>query len=414
MGRPREAIAALEQAREHLTREDDPTKWCAVLTVMASAHRDLGEDAIAMGYLQQVRDTAIERRLPIMVSFSLPAIGHMQLQKGEVEEGLATYRQAAELSRRARHANGLGQALRALGEVLFGLHRFEEAVPHLREAADLCAQLEDRDTETHLWQRLATAYEQCDRPLEAQKYWEKMHRRCEGSGDSAGEAIALEGIARCARVGGVRDDAIVLYERALGRAVAASDLERECTLRNTLGLLRWEDGSYAEALRQYEAALRLCRELEDRVHEGLILNSLGATLLKLQRYDEARTALEEAASLNASTGERRLEAHSWAVLGDSLLETGRAAEARAAFERSLSLRRLIQDRRGEGWMLQRIGRALLAEGRAEDAIGALESAKTIAGQIRDSELAAAVDRGIDARRPATVSVRPQATALKTD
>jgi tetratricopeptide (TPR) repeat protein/class 3 adenylate cyclase len=390
MGRPRDAIEALELARQRLTREGDPTKWCAVLTVMACAHRDLGDDAIALRYLKEVRDTTIERRLPIMASFSLPAIGHMQLQQGDVEEGLATYRQAAELSRRARHAIGLAQALRALGEVLLGLSRFEEAVPHLQEAADIFAQLEDRDTETHLWQRLATAYEECRRPAEANEFWERVHERCEGSGDSGGEAIALEGIARCARLRGVREAAITLYERALRRAVTAGDRKREGALRNTLGLLRWEDGSYGEALRQYEAALRLCRERKDRVHEGLILNSLGATLLKLQRYDEARTALEEAASLNASTGERRLEAHSWAVLGDSLLETGRIGEARIAFERSLSLRPSIGDLRGEGWMLERIGRTLSAEGRVEEALVAFEGARTVAGQIDDAGLTEAL------------------------
>jgi tetratricopeptide (TPR) repeat protein/class 3 adenylate cyclase len=387
MGRPRDAIEALEHARERLTRNDDPTKWCAVLTVMACAHRDLGDDAVALRYLKEVRDTAIERRLPIMASFSLPAIGHMQLQQGDVEEGLATYRQAAELSRRARHANGLAQALRALGEVLLGLGRVEAAVPHLREAADIFAQLEDRETETHLWQRLAAACEQCNRPAEAHEFWERVHDRCEGSGDSGGEAIALEGIARCARLRGVRDEAMALYERALRRAVTAGDREREATLRNTLGLLRWEDGSYGEALRQYEAALRLCRERKDRVHEGLSLNSLGATLLKLQRFDEARTVLEEAAALNASTGERRLEAHSWAVLGDSLLETGRISDARAAFERSLALRPTIGDRRGEGWMYERVARVLIGEGRLADAHTALERAKAIAAEIGDGALA---------------------------
>jgi tetratricopeptide (TPR) repeat protein len=174
--------------------------------------------------------------------------------------------------------------------------------------------------------------------------------------------------------------------------VTAGDREREGTLRNTLGLLRWEDGAYGEALRQYEAALRLCRERKDRVHEGLILNSLGATLLKLRRYDEARTALEDAARLNASNGQRRLEAHSHAVLGDSLLETGRAAEARLAFERSRNLRPALGDRRGEGWMLERIGRAQWAEGSMHDAYDSLGAARAIADGIHDAELAAAVKR----------------------
>ena len=403
MGRPRDALEALMRAREHLTREGDPSKWCAVLTVIACAHRDLGDDATALRYLKEARDTAIDRQIPILASFSLPAIAHIQMQQGDVEEGLATYRQAAELSRRARHADGLAQSLRALGEVLSGLGRFEEAVPPLREAASIFAQLEDRDTESRLWQRLAMAFEQSGHPAEANAFWEQVRERCEGSGDPAGEALALEGIARCARQRGVRESAISTYERALNRAVTAGDHEREGSLRNTLGLLRWEDGSYGEALRQYEAALRLCRERKDRVHEGLILNSLGATLLKLRRYDEARTALEEAVQLNAATGERRLEAHSHAVLGDSLFEAGRIAEARMAFERSMKLRPTFGDRRGEGWMLERIGRAMLGEGRDGDARIALDSARAIAAEIGDAELAAAVDRTVVSSQLSQVS-----------
>ncbi len=392
MGRPQEAITALEQAREHVSPDEDPTKWCTVLTVMAAAHRDLGDDEMALRLLREVGDTAIERKLPISAAFSLPAIAHIQLQRGEVEAGLATYRRTADLSRRARHAEGLAQALRAMGEVLLGLHRFAEAIPPLQEASDIFAQLEDSETESLLWQRLATAHEHCGHPAEAQSLWVRVHERREKAEDAAGEAVALEGIARCARKRGVRGTAIGIYERALGRAVAAVDHEREGTLRNTLGLLRWEDGDYTEALRHYEVALRLCREREDRVHEGLILNSIGATLLKLRRYDEARTALEQAARLNAETGEQRLEAHSYAVLGDSFLAMGHIAEARSAFERSLCLRPPLGDRRGEGWMLERIGRAFLVETRVADANAALNAARLIAVEIGDEALTAALNQ----------------------
>ena len=405
MGRPHDAIQALEKAREHVTPDDDPTKWCAVLTVMAAAHRDLGDDEMALRYLREVGDIAIERKLPIMASFSLPAIAHIQLQRGEVEAGLATYRRTADLSRRARHAEGLAQSLRAMGEVLLGLRRFAEAIPPLQEAADIFAQLEDGGTESLLWQRLATAHEHCGRPAEAQSLWVRVHERREKSEDAAGEAIALEGIARCARKRGVRGAAIGIYERALGRAVAAGDHEREGTLRNTLGLLRWEDGDYTEALRHYEVALRLCRGREDRVHEGLILNSIGATLLKLRRYDEARTALEQAARLNAETGEQRLEAHSYAVLGDSFLEMGHIAEARTAFERSLCLRPPLGDRRGEAWMMERIGRTLVEEQRAPEARAALNTARLIATEIGDDGLSAALDQLESAIEPQPISTQ---------
>jgi tetratricopeptide (TPR) repeat protein/class 3 adenylate cyclase/tRNA A-37 threonylcarbamoyl transferase component Bud32 len=386
MGRQQDALEALEEALGYISVDEDPTKWCTVMAVIAAAHRDLGNDDTALEHMLKVRDVAAERKLPVLASFSLPGIAHLQLQRGDIEGALQTYRQAVDLSRRARHAEGLAQSLRVLGDVLFGLQRYDEAISAMVEAEGVVSQLEDDEGQALLWQRLAQASERAARPAEAESYWELVRQRCEQAGDAPGEALALEGIARAARQRGGIDVAISHYERAVGRAVAGGDTAREVTLRNTLGLLRWEEGRYTEALRQYEAALRLCRELEDRVHEGLVLNSLGATLLKLRRYDEARTALEDAARVNGSTGQLRLEAHSYSVLGDVMMESGRPAEARPFYERSLSLRPMIVDRRGEGWMFQRLGRALEAEGRPDDSQTAYDAARSIAREVGDAEL----------------------------
>ena len=359
MGRQHDALEALERALERLTPQEDTMKWCSVMTVISAAHRDLGDQETALRYLLRVRDVSLDRRVPVMASFCLPAIAHIQLQQGEVDAALCTYREAVEQSRRARHADGLAQSLRALGETLFGLQRYSESVPCLREAAAIFARLEDRETETVLWQRAATALERCDGALDdAEQLWELVRDRREDAGDSMGEALALEGIARCARQRGMRNVAIAHYEHALARAVVAADGAREISLRNTLGLLRWEDGLYGEALRQYEAALRLCRELEDRIHEGLILNSVGATLLKLRRHDEARTALEEGIRANARSGERLLEAHGHALLGDVLVAAGRPRDAGLAYERALALRLALGDRRGEELIRERLSRIL--------------------------------------------------------
>ena len=75
--------------------------------------------------------------LPIQRSFHLTSIAHIELQQGQIDDAIHTYREAIELSRRARHAEGLAQSLRTLGEVLFELGKLDEALPYLREAAAL-------------------------------------------------------------------------------------------------------------------------------------------------------------------------------------------------------------------------------------------------------------------------------------
>ena len=93
--------------------------------------------------------------LPIQRSFHLTSIAHIDLQQGRIDQALETYREAIELSRRARHAEGLAQSLRTLGEVLFGLGMHDEALPYLQEAAALFAQLEDPAAEAEMWSRTA-------------------------------------------------------------------------------------------------------------------------------------------------------------------------------------------------------------------------------------------------------------------
>jgi tetratricopeptide (TPR) repeat protein len=125
-----------------------------------------------------------------------------------------------------------------------------------------------------------------------------------------------------------------------------------------MGIVEWERGAYADALRQYETALQLFRGLDgaDRRGEGIILNSLGVTLQRLRRYDEARTALEEGIALHRETGDRLLEAQALTALGDVCRELTRVDAARELYEQSLAVRSEIGDHQGAAAVLERLMR----------------------------------------------------------
>jgi tetratricopeptide (TPR) repeat protein/class 3 adenylate cyclase len=391
VGRHEEAKQALEHALEVLTGESNWAKRSAVKVVIGAVHRELGDVERALRYLEDAASEAIERRNPIQSSFALSQLAHVHLQQGRIEESLRTYWRAVDLTRRGGHTEGLVQSLRAIGEVLVGLGRFAEALPALREAAVLFDQLEDREAEALVWGRIATASERCGDRVEARDAWERARALCLRLGDLCGEGRALEGIARVDRqLGGAA--AIPRYEEVLHHAVNVGDRAQQLTVHNSLGILHWESGRYAEALAHYEAALRLCRALDDRIHEGLVLNSLGATLLRLQRVDEARTTLDEAVRVNATSGQRQLEGHALATLGEACLAAGRIDDARRHIEASLSIRRELGDRRGEGWMLERIARILDASGLTGDAASSRAAAGQVAREVGDATLATALEQ----------------------
>ena len=390
LGQLDRALEVLEDARGRMSKLENPVRYGALLNVIGTVHRDLGNLDVAVEYFQRTREL---REHPVYASFSLPTIAHVQLQQGKIEEALATYREAVALNRKARYADGTAQTTRSLGEVLAGLGRDAEAVPYLAQAADLFAQLEERANEALMRRRLASVHQKLGDWRAAHDAWRAVRTIARALADLSVEAEALEGIARAERQLG-SDPAVVIagYEEALATAARAGDRSRELAVRNTLGIVQWQRGAYADAVRHYEAALRLCREGSDRVHEGLILNSLGATLHRLQRWDEARTALLDGVRITEETGEVQLQAHALGTLGEVCLDSGRFEEARTHLHASLGLRVALPDRRGEGWMHERLARTARAQGNMIESATHATRARDIAAELEDVPLQAAVSR----------------------
>jgi tetratricopeptide (TPR) repeat protein/class 3 adenylate cyclase/MoxR-like ATPase len=355
MGEYPRAIAALEEAISMPALESDATMLVYGLQATANVYRELGDLDRVLTTLQRANEVSRVLLLPIQRSFNLMGLAHLYLQQNRIDESLQTYEEAIALSRRARHADGLVQSLRARGEVLFGICRYDEALPHFQEAATLFAQLDDRASEAEMWTRVATVLERGSDCAGAESAWEKVRVLRVKTGDAHGQLDALEGIARSVRKQGAPpEQAIARVEAALTLACTLGEERREAALRNTLGILNWESGRYFQALRQYEQALVLLRKLGDKVHEGLALNSLAVTLTRLSRHEEARTALEESIRLNRETGEQLLEAHALAALGDVHVAGQRFAAATECFEQSLQLRKALGDTNGEQAMRKRL------------------------------------------------------------
>jgi tetratricopeptide (TPR) repeat protein len=337
------AQAVLEEAAAMPVLAVNLAQMSTVLHNLANVHRARGDVEQALAYLQRADDAGRVNMMPIQRSFHLTTIAHIRLQQGRVEDAVETYGQAVELSRRARHAEGLAQALRLLGELQFGLERHAEAVPHLAEAAGLFGQLEDRHSEAQAWTQVAVGRERLELWEDAEQAWWAARRLRQVLSDRSGELDTIEGLGRTARRRGDLEAAVRLFDEALALAVGLGVGSRRASLHNTLGILEWERAQYGEALAHYEMGLRLCREAGDRPHEGVMLNSMGVTLARLHRHEEARTVLEDSVALNKSSGERLLEAHALAALADVSVRLGRTETARDCLRQAAGIRRELGD-----------------------------------------------------------------------
>ena len=212
------AVGDLEGARSRLEEAlampglwNDPKKLVYTQHNLAHVYRAMGNHDQALDCLMRNDEIARVHLLPIQRSFHLTSIAHIQLQIGQVDRALETYRTAVDLSRRARHAEGLVQSLRMLGNALLGLARYDEARPCLEEAATLFAQLEDGASEVEMRSGIARILERSS-PDAAADAWNAvlaLHRR---RGDVGGELDAREGLARGLRARGP-DAAIPAYNR---------------------------------------------------------------------------------------------------------------------------------------------------------------------------------------------------------
>ena len=396
MGRTDRARATLEEALRLSALPgagpgtDLAHKQAYILHNLANVHRELGDEATALEYLERARTLTSEKRLPIQLSYHFTSTAHIYLRQGRIEESLTLYRDAVELTRKAQYAPGLAQALRFLGEVLAGLGRHDEALPPLVEAAGVFAQLHDPRTEAALWTAVATLHERVGDLRSAFTAWGKARALHDQGSDRRPVLTALEGLARVARRFLPEPlPALGYYGEALALAERLGDRVAEGRLRNAMGIIEWERGRYDEARVQYEAALRTYRELGLESEAAVMLACLGVTLNAMGRRVEARKCLEEASALHRAAGDRAAEARALGALTDVLRRLGEPGRAVACGRAALHLRRETRDRVGEGWMLQRLALAHADEGAAASADECAEAAALIAHETGNSELATA-------------------------
>src|SRR6185437_13923986 len=194
----------------------------------------------------QPSEHAAGKRMPIQLSYHYTSIAHMLLQAGRIDESLAHYRSAVELTRGANFVPGLAQSLSMLGTLLLGLGRDAEARGHLEEDAQRCAQLKDREAEARLWTDIARVDELAHKDANAMACWSRARALRRELRDRAGELVAVEGLARVTRRH-VSEPSFGLsyYVEAVALAATLGDPAAEGRLRNVVGILEWESGRHA-------------------------------------------------------------------------------------------------------------------------------------------------------------------------
>jgi len=243
---------------------------------------------------------------------ALNNLGGTLLEKGQINEAIAYYRQALEIKPDVAQVQGnLGNALVRQGQV-------EEAMTYLQKAL----QLDPAYSEGFNY--MGNAFMKKGQTAEAISYYQKavqLNTSYADAHNNLGAAFWRDG---------QLDEAIAHYREAV--AIKPESAEMQFNLGNALA----RKGSWADAITCYQAALRTER---DSVKAAKIRNNLGGALEKIDKPDEALEQFIKAVQINENYPEAQCN------LGRILVQRGQRAEGVAHLREALRLRPGYQEAR---------------------------------------------------------------------
>ncbi|MFD5631383.1 BTAD domain-containing putative transcriptional regulator [Streptomyces sp. NPDC127072] len=200
----------------------------------------------------------------------------------------------------ARSVSDRGGEAWSLGDVaasLVQMHRFEEAIDHLRQGMTLWRELGDAQGRAQCLGNLGNAYLQSGRLDKAIEYSRRALAIYRIVGSSWSEGIMLANLGDAYQRLDRFDEAIACLEEALVVLRAIGNRWVEGVTLDILGTVHRRLRRHDEALEQYRQALETHRDVSNRWGEGHTLGHVGEVYLAAGRLESARTTWKQAQAI---------------------------------------------------------------------------------------------------------------------
>jgi len=216
------------------------------------------------------------------------------------------------------------------------------------------------------------------------------------SGDQAGQANSLHGLASGYARAGNLSKAQPYFMQALRRFEAVGDQAGQATMHNSLTVLAERRRRPAEMLSHSLRALELYRAAGHRPGQAWVLNNIGYSHALLGDYAQALGYCQRAMAATQELGERCWEAATWHSLAYISHKLGDHGRAITCYHRSLALCLELSDRYNEAATLDHIGGVHRGMGDTEAASRAWTRALRIFDEIGhpDADLVQGKLRGL--------------------
>jgi DNA-binding SARP family transcriptional activator/Tfp pilus assembly protein PilF len=214
------------------------------------------------------------------------------------------------------------------------------------------------------------------------------------TGDLGAEASALTALGLVKWRQGRYDEAVGDHTQALALSRKADDRTGQARALYNLGIVEMDQGGYSPAGRHFRQALALHRETGDRTGQAAALNALGNLAEHQGHYRQAATHCRQSLALSRETSHKIAEAVASVNLGRVVRRLGLYQQAAEHHRHALALFRQIGNRRGEAVALSNLGVADYLLGRYREAAQWHGEALDIGREIKDPELEADSRNGL--------------------
>jgi serine/threonine protein kinase/tetratricopeptide (TPR) repeat protein len=178
-------------------------------------------------------------------------------------------------------------------------------------------------------------------------------------------------------------------DRALSTALRICRERKDATLEHnalrSMGLLRWHEGRYAEALVITESALAIDRERENTLALAVDLANRGIILKSMGDYSQALASLEEALAMPAMSQDPATQVYALHMVANVHRSLGNVAAALEHLERANAIARshLLPIQRS--FHLMAIAHVLLQQGQIAESLKTYEEAVALSRRARHAD-----------------------------
>ena len=176
------------------------------------------------------------------------------------------------------------------------------------------------------------------------------------------------------------EEAVSLWQQALGLYRERNNLQKEAETLDWLGIALLSQDKYRQAIHHLEILLPLSRGLQERTIENRTLAHLATAYSSIGQYSTAIELNEQALAMSRQTQEQRTESGLLTNLGNIYREMGDYDSAIQHYQEAKDVAQEVSDTNGYQSALLNLGSTELEQGRITEAIEYFERSFIIANR----------------------------------